>query len=77
MPGAYLWAWSDDDGKFIKVKVDAEGRFRTVNEVDELGNIGDVDLTGIADDDVIYWDAVAGKWKRIAHLGVANAHHTK
>ena len=75
MPGAYLWAWSEDDKKFIKVKVDAEGRFRTVNEVDTLGSIGDVTLTDIANNDVIYWDATASKWKNIAHLGDADAHH--
>lgn len=62
MPGAYMWAWSDDDNKFIKVKVDSEGRFRTVNEVDTLDNIGDVHVPEPTDEYFLYWDAPNLRW---------------
>ena len=77
MPGAYLWGWYPTTSKWKKLKVDEDGSIHIVGYVDSLGDIGDVELAGIADDDILYWDATAGDWLPIAHLGVADAHHAK
>lgn len=77
MPGAFLWGWDATNKVWREIVVNADGEVKMVAVIGNLDDIGDVDLTGIADDDIIYWDAAAGEWKPIAHLGVADAHHTK
>ena len=77
MPGAYLWGWYPTGNKWVKLKVDEDGSIHVVGYVDELDDIGDVNVPTPADDDLLYWDATAGKWQGIAHLGVVDAHHAK
>lgn len=77
MPGAYTWGWCVETGKWVKLRVDADGSIHVVGYVDELDDIGDVNVPTPADDDLLYWDEAAGKWQDIAHLGVADAHHAK
>jgi len=38
-----------------------------------LGDLGDVNLAGIAADDILYWNAVAGEWQPIAMWIAAHA----
>lgn len=77
MPGQLMWGWYPAGNKWVKLKVDEDGSIHIVGYVDSLDDIGDVELAGIADDDILYWDATAGDWLPIAHLGVADAHHAK
>lgn len=77
MPGAYLWIWDTTNEKWVKAAGTATGALSIHAIVDELNDIGDVNVPTPADDDLLYWDETAGKWQDIAHLGVADAHHTK
>ncbi|GAH71398.1 unnamed protein product [marine sediment metagenome] len=77
MPGQLLYGWDKDNKKWVKLRVDNDGSIHVVGYVDSLDDIGDVELEDIADDDILYWDAEAGDWLPIAHLGVADAHHAK
>ncbi len=63
MPGAYLWGWDSVNEVWKKLKVDSDGSIHVVGYVDKLSDIGDVLLTAIANNDILYWDADAGKWK--------------
>ncbi len=76
MPGQMLWGWYPEGNEWVKLRVDVDGSFHVVGYIDKLEDIGDVILTAIANNDILYWDAT-GKWKNIAHLGVADAHHAK
>ena len=77
MAGVMQWGWCPETEKWVKLRVDADGSFHVVGYIDSLDDIGDVELAGIADDDILYWDAPAGDWLPIAHLGVAAAHHAR
>ncbi|MBA7575475.1 hypothetical protein ES708_17305 [subsurface metagenome] len=77
MPGAYQYGWDSVNKVWKKLLVDPDGSIHVVGYVDHLEDIGDVLLTALANNDILYWDAGAEKWKNIAHLGVADAHHAK
>ena len=77
MTGDMLYAWDDTNKVWVKIKTDSQGRLYTVAVIDELDDIGDVNVPTPTDDDLLYWDEAAGMWQDIAHLGVTDAHHTK
>ncbi|KKM13587.1 hypothetical protein LCGC14_1714720 [marine sediment metagenome] len=77
MPQEGTWAWDSTNEKWVKIKTDSQGRLYTVAVIDELDDIGDVNVPTPTDDDILYWDAAANKWQDIAHLGVTDAHHAK
>jgi len=56
MPGAYLEAWDATNEKWIKVKVDTEGRLLTVVTLPHLDDIEDVEVTGPTDLYILYWN---------------------
>lgn len=70
-----LWGWDSTPGaeRWRKIEVTAAGLLRIDLTAISLGDLGDVDLTGIAANDIIYWNAVAGEWQPIAMWVAAHA----
>jgi len=67
-----IWAWDTDNDEWVKIKTDSQGRLYTVADIDELDDIGDVNVPTPADDDVLYWDNTAGKWQSKANWTAAH-----
>lgn len=63
MPGAYLWIWDTANSKWVKLAGTAAGAMSIHAIVDELGDIGDVNVAAPTDGYVLYWDATAGKFQ--------------
>lgn len=61
--GAKIWGWYKAGKKWVEIQVDNEGRVIVDMSAISPGDIGDIDLTGIADGDVLYWDAATSLWK--------------
>jgi len=61
-----MWGWCPEENKWVKLRVDDDGSIHVVGYVDSLDDIGDVELAGIADNDILVWDAGAGDWVPIA-----------
>lgn len=60
---AQLWGWYPTLNKWVKLKVDSEGRVEILTTVAKLNDIGDVNVPTPGDDEVLYWDDDAGKWQ--------------
>jgi len=63
MPGQMLWAWDTNNNVWVKIKTDSQGRLYTVAVIDELDDIGDVNVPTPTDGHYFYWDSGAGEWK--------------
>ncbi|MBA7589122.1 hypothetical protein ES708_31197 [subsurface metagenome] len=74
---SFVTGWYPEGNRWVRLRVDEDGSIHVVGYVDKLEDIGDVLLTAIANNDILYWDATAGRWKNIAHLGLPNAHHAQ
>lgn len=72
MPGVLLWSWDDTNEKWIPVISDTEGRIKMSIVIARLDDINDVDVPAPSDEDILYWDTAAGKWK--AKASAAGAH---
>ncbi|MBA7572234.1 hypothetical protein ES708_14010 [subsurface metagenome] len=75
--GQQVWGWYPEGDRWVKLRVDLDGSFHVVGYVDKLEDIGDVLLTAIANNDILYWNEDDEEWQNIAHLGVADAHHAR
>lgn len=62
MPEGLTWGWYPEGNKWVKLRVDADGSFHVVGYIDELNDIGDVNVPALADKDIIVWDAATSKW---------------
>jgi len=62
MAGTQLYAWDDTNKEWVKVKTDDEGRLYTVAVIDELDDIGDVNVPAPADGEGLVWDDATNKW---------------
>lgn len=76
MPGSLTWGWYPEDNKWVKLRVDADGSIHIVGYVDELDDIGDVNMPAPADHDIMDWDAATSKWVKRS-LGDMGAHHAR
>lgn len=63
MGAVEMYGWSPDDKKWVKLQLDSDGSIHVVGYVDELDDIGDVDVAAPTDDYVLYWDEGDSKWK--------------
>jgi len=72
MPGSLTWGYYPTDKKWVPLKVDSDGSIHVVGYVDELDDIGDVNVPTPADDDVLYWDNAASKWQPKANWVAAH-----
>ncbi len=63
MAGTTLWAWDTTNNCWVKVKTDNQGRLYTVAVIDELNDIGDVNVPAPTDNYFVYWDAATSLWK--------------
>ncbi|MBA7472201.1 MAG: hypothetical protein GH156_00555 [Dehalococcoidia bacterium] len=61
--GAELWIWDKENREWVKLAGTAAGAMSIHAIVEELDDIEDVDLTGLADDYIIYWDDASSTWK--------------
>lgn len=69
MPGAYLWIWDTANTKWVKAAGTATGALSIHAIVDELNDIGDVNVAAPTDGYVLYWDETAGEFKLKAVVG--------
>jgi len=67
-----IWAWDDTNKAWVKVKSDNQGRLYTVAVIDELNDIGDVEVAAPADGEVLTWDDGAGDWVAAAPTPAAH-----
>lgn len=63
MAGAQLWGLDTTNKIWIPLQVDSSGRLKVDMSNINLGDLGNVDLTGLADDDFLYYDQASGLWK--------------
>jgi len=68
-----LYGWDATTSEWIKLQVDASGFVKVDLSAVDLGDLGDVNLAGIAANDIIYWNTVAGEWQPIAMWVAAHA----
>ncbi|MBA7597120.1 hypothetical protein ES703_04115 [subsurface metagenome] len=61
--GAELWIWDKENKKWVPLAGTAAGAMSIHAIVEKLDDIEDVDLTGLADGFIIYWDAASSTWK--------------
>jgi len=62
MPQDGIWAWDGTNNNWVKIKTDDQGRLYTVAVIDELNDIGDVEVAAPADGEALVWDDGAGDW---------------
>jgi hypothetical protein len=63
MPGALAWGYYPTTKVWLPIQVDSVGRLKADMSAINLGDLADVDLTGLADDDFMYYDLASGLWK--------------
>lgn len=63
MAGKILWGWDDTNKKWVKLQVDSSGHLKVDMSNIDLGDLGDVDVSGVADGDFFYYDLASGLWK--------------
>lgn len=61
--GALAWGYYPAGKEWKPLRVDIDGSIHVVGYVDELDDIGDVDVAAPTDGYVLYWDDFAGKFK--------------
>ena len=62
MPQVEIWAWDSTNSKPVKIKTDSLGRLYTVAVIDELDDIGDVNVPTPTDEYFLYWDNPNSRW---------------
>jgi len=63
-------------GTYLPYQVDSAGKLLlSIAALQHLSDIADVNLTGLADGDFIYYDSASGTWKRLAHKDVTTGIH--
>jgi hypothetical protein len=63
MAGSLMWGKDYDNNEWVPLRVDSDGSIHVVGYVDELNDIGDVDVASPSDNDILYWDDDDSKWK--------------
>jgi len=63
MAAATIWAWDDDNKQWVKVAVNADGYLEVVMAVTNLDDLADVYVPSPTDGYILYWDAIATRWK--------------
>jgi len=66
-----LWGWDSAAGEWRPVLVDATGNLLVDLSGVSLGDLGDVNLAGLANQNLIWWNAVAGEWQVVTPGGLA------
>lgn len=61
--GKKLFGYHPEGDVWLPLQVDEDGKPYANVAAGDLGDIGDVDLTGIADGDILYWDDATSTWK--------------
>lgn len=72
MPQEGIWAWDTDNNVWVKIKTDSQGRLYTVAVIDELNDIGDVEVAAPGDGEALVWDNAAGDWVAAAPVPAAH-----
>ncbi|GAI79742.1 unnamed protein product [marine sediment metagenome] len=75
MPGALQWGWCPETKKWVRLRVDDDGSIHVVGYVDELDDIGDVNVPVLVDGDFLEWDSTTSKWIKIAHKDATTGVH--
>lgn len=63
MSGKLAWGYYPTDKIWLPIQVDSAGRIKVDMSSINLDDLADVDLTGLADDDFMYYDLASGLWK--------------
>lgn len=58
-----IWGWEPDGDDYYRLKVDTQGRLITVAAIDELDDIGDVDVASPTTLYILYWNGTNSKWE--------------
>jgi len=61
--GVLNWGWYPTDKKWLPLKVDEHGSIVIACTVDELNDIGDVDVAAPTDLYILYWNNSNSKWE--------------
>lgn len=72
MAGSSTWVWDPTNEKWVPLRADADGSIHVVGYVDNLDDIGDVNVPTPTDDHVLYWDNAASKWQAKANWVAAH-----
>lgn len=75
MGAEILWAWDATNSVFRKVLVDATGTLQVGGLSMKLADLTDVNLAGLTNGDLIYYDSATVTWKRIAHKDATTGVH--
>jgi hypothetical protein len=62
MPRLLVKCWDGTNEIWIPLQVDSSGRVKVDLSNINLNDIGDVSITAIADSDLLFYDAITGKW---------------
>lgn len=73
MGATEIYGWDSDNNKWVKAKVDDEGRLNILALIDKLNDIGDVNVPTPTDAYVIYYNDATSQWlcKNIDPVAVA------
>jgi hypothetical protein len=92
MAAATIWAWDEDNGVWVKVKVNADGVLEVSMAVTNLDDLADVYVPSPTDGYYLYWDDASAKWRCKAldaqtaaevaaliatHAALPNVHHAE
>jgi len=70
-----VWGWCPEEKKWVKLRVDDDGSFHVVGYIDNLDDIGDVDVAAPTDLYIVYWNATNSKWEARAFSDWTTAAH--
>jgi len=69
--GAKAWAYYPAGDVWLPLRCNAAGQLEVDLTLVDLGDLGDVNLAGLADGDLIVWNAAAGEWQAITPANMA------
>lgn len=63
MRGRLAWGYYPTSKRWLPILVDANGRIKADMSAINLNDLADVDVSGVADEDIFYYDSGTGLWK--------------
>jgi hypothetical protein len=62
MPGKLVWGWYPTGKIWLPILVDSSGRPKVDLSNINLNDLADIDISAVADRDLLFYDSVTGKW---------------